>query len=78
MGRNEVEDNEESTGNSPCLPSCERTLEPDGPEEKPMGSGTPGTLALAPGGERSCETQVGTFESGEDIAIADVDAKRLD
>lgn len=48
---------------------CMRTLEPEGVEEKPMGSGMPGTLDLAPGGERSCATQVGTSEFDVDIVM---------
>lgn len=46
-----------------------RTLELD-EEEKPFGSGMPGTLDLAPGGERSCATQVGTSEFDVDIVRA--------
>lgn len=50
---------------SDAMEGQELTLEPEGLDgEKPTGSGMPGTLDLAGGGERSCATQVGTWVVG--------------
>lgn len=49
-----------------------RTLEPPGrPEENPGGSGMPGTLDFAGGGDSSWATHSGTLAFVEAIASAD-------